>query len=96
MQASQQNFMQPLSLCHPHDPLPCAATFAAGDLWCCCLSFAATQLGENIQVLLLPIKGLSAELTRLKQQNGWAIDSRLLAFSLGLDFAADSTAAASN
>lgn len=48
------------------------------------------QLGENIQVLLLPIKGLSAELTRLKEQNKWAIDSRLLAFALGLDFAADS------
>ena len=46
------------------------------------------QLGENIQVLLLPLKGLSAELTRLKQHNNWAIDSRLLAFALGLDFAA--------
>jgi hypothetical protein len=60
------------------------------------LGAAASQLGENIQVLLLPIKGLSGELTRLKQQNGWAIDSRLLAFSLGLDFAADSSAAARN
>jgi len=48
------------------------------------------QLGETIQVLLLPVKGLSAELTRLKEQNKWAIDSRLLAFALGLDFAADS------
>jgi hypothetical protein len=46
------------------------------------------QLGENIQVLLLPIQGLATELTRLKAKNGWAIDSRLFAFALGLDFAA--------
>lgn len=48
-------------------------------------------MGENIQVLLLPLQGLSAELTRLKQENSWAIDSRLLAFALGLDFAAEGT-----
>lgn len=40
-------------------------------------------------MLLLPLKGLSGELTRLKHQNNWAIDSRLLAFALGLDFAAE-------
>lgn len=52
------------------------------------------QLGENIQVLLLPLKGLSGELTRLKHENHWAIDSRLLAFALGLDFAVDSSLSA--
>lgn len=55
------------------------------------LRLPLAQLGENIQVLLLPLKGLSGELTRLKQQNNWAIDSRLLAFALGLDFAAESS-----
>jgi hypothetical protein len=44
-------------------------------------------------VLLLPLKGLSGELTRLKHQNNWAIDSRLLAFALGLDFAAEGATA---
>jgi hypothetical protein len=47
-----------------------------------------TQLGENIQVLLLPLPGLAAQLERLKADNSWAIDSRLLAFALGLEFAA--------
>jgi hypothetical protein len=39
-------------------------------------------------VLLLPLQGLATELTRLKAKNGWAIDSRLFAFALGLEFAA--------
>jgi hypothetical protein len=51
-------------------------------------------LGENLQVLLLPIKGLAGELERLKQQHDWAIDSRLLAFALGIEFAAQQQHAA--
>jgi hypothetical protein len=46
------------------------------------------QLGETLQVLLLPIKGLADTLLQLKAQHSWAIDSRLLAFALGLDYAA--------
>lgn len=63
---------------------------------CVCAAAAAAvfQLGENIEVLLLPLKGLSGELTRLKHENKWAIDSRLLAFALGLDFAVDSSLSA--
>uniref|UniRef100_A0A383VNF6 Nudix hydrolase domain-containing protein n=1 Tax=Tetradesmus obliquus TaxID=3088 RepID=A0A383VNF6_TETOB len=46
------------------------------------------ELGETLQVLLLPIKGLAGTLLQLKAQHSWAIDSRLLAFALGLDYAA--------
>jgi hypothetical protein len=45
------------------------------------------KLGETLQVLLLPLEGLATELLKLKDNNGWHIDSRLFAFALGLDFA---------
>lgn len=46
------------------------------------------QLGETIQPLLLPVAGLVDHLTRLRQERGWAIDSRLFAYALGLQQAA--------
>ncbi|KAF6258104.1 ADP-ribose pyrophosphatase-like protein [Scenedesmus sp. NREL 46B-D3] len=48
----------------------------------------APELGETLQVLLLPIKGLADTLLQLKAWHSWAVDSRLLAFALGLDYAA--------
>jgi hypothetical protein len=53
---------------------------------------ACLQLGETIQPLLLPVNGLVDQLTRLRQERGWAIDSRLFAYALGLQQAAASTA----
>lgn len=44
------------------------------------------ELGETILVLQLPLEGLADHLTRIKRARGWAIDSRLLAFALGLEF----------
>eukprot|EP00775_Hariotina_reticulata_P011720 gene11720-11864_t len=49
------------------------------------------ELGETLQVLLLPLVDLATELLKLKQDNGWHIDSRLFAFALGLDFACSSS-----
>eukprot|EP00882_Tetradesmus_deserticola_P017118 GHRQ01018320.1.p1 GENE.GHRQ01018320.1~~GHRQ01018320.1.p1 ORF type:complete len:246 (+),score=72.01 GHRQ01018320.1:92-739(+) len=48
----------------------------------------APELGETLQVLLLPIKGLADTLLQLRAQHSWAVDSRLLAFALGLDYVA--------
>lgn len=52
--------------------------------------FLCYQLGETLQVLLLPLEGLADTLVKLKQTHNWAIDSRLFAFALGLEFARNS------
>jgi hypothetical protein len=42
------------------------------------------QVGESLQVLLAPLEGLYDHLLALRQQHGWEICSRLLAYALAL------------
>lgn len=64
---------------------------AKGSALCAVLSVlpwpcVCWQLGETLQVLLLPLKGLSDALFKLKKEHSWQIDSRLATFALGLEF----------
>ncbi len=52
------------------------------------------QLGETLVPFLLPLEGLLESLTALKEARGWALDSRLVAFALGIKVAAKGSAAA--
>lgn len=54
------------------------------------------QLGETIQVLLLPIRGLTQRLEQLKEERGWGICSRLYALALGLQLGASFASDASS
>ena len=49
------------------------------------------QLGETIQVLLLPVRGLAARLAELKAARGWGVCSRLYSLALGLQLGAAAT-----
>jgi hypothetical protein len=43
------------------------------------------QLGETIETLLLPIRGLRRRLDELKAEKGWGVCSRLYSLALGLE-----------
>jgi hypothetical protein len=53
----------------------------------CPLLFVLLQVGESLQVLLAPLDGLHDHLLVLREQHGWEICARLLAYALALKHA---------
>ncbi|KAI8474981.1 MAG: NUDIX hydrolase domain-like protein [Monoraphidium minutum] len=47
------------------------------------------ELGETIETLLVPVRGLAARLAALKAERGWGVCSRLYSLALGLQLAGD-------
>jgi hypothetical protein len=45
-------------------------------------------VGETIETLILPVRGLARRLEQLKSEKGWGVCSRLYSLALGLDLGA--------